>query len=140
MWTKDELESYFENNSENLIYSEQDPFYLSSTSDCFELMKIPLSKVRSIYGGLGASPESWVEWFDGEIRTWENSHGGDNRWLDLEKYYLENLEELPPTLFEGVDGYFYLDDGHHRTAILYKNAFQEMVAVVRKIPLETNRK
>lgn len=133
MWDADSLENYFNEQSDNIVFSESDPCFKASISDRYELMALPLGLIRTTYASL-SNTQNWIDWFEREVAVWDGQEeGGLNRWEELEKFFLADPEELPITLHEGSDGAFYIDDGHHRFAILLKNGFKTGIFVVRRI-------
>lgn len=125
-----DLETLFEEQTDGLLIEESHPAFKSSNSTTYSLTSIPLNQIKPLYEGRWST--DWIEWFNNEVGIWSMEFGDENnRWLDLEKTYLKNPHELPINLIKGVDGFYYIDDGHHRFAIAFKNNLNKVWAVVK---------
>lgn len=126
--TQDEIDSIIASNYEPFILSEDNPCHKASLNPKWRFEKI---NIKNIVNSYTVSSEDSIRWFDQEVNQWDiDNPEEDNRWLLLEKYYLNNLEELPIIVLLGSDGRYYLNDGHHRYSIAIKNNIDDLYAIV----------
>lgn len=129
--TKSEIESLIQSNYEPYILPESHPAFKSAQDENWKYEKVKLDLIKSEYGS--NKKEDIISWFWQEVNLYDLEFGteaSENRWLNLERYYLINPEELPLILLKGNDGYYYLNDGHHRHAIALKNNWIEVWGIV----------
>lgn len=124
-----EIEDLVSSSYEPYILDPSHPAFKSSENPEWKYEEVCVSSIRSEYGS--NLKEDILSWFNLEINLWNMDMGEDNnRWLELEKYYILNTESLPLILLKGVDGFLYLNDGHHRHAIAIKNEIKKIWALV----------
>lgn len=127
-----EFAQIFESNTENFMIPDSHPAFEASNGENYYFEMVDVSLIKGLFSELS----NMEDWFLSEVNIWDSEHDCEeegNRWLELEKYYLSASEELPINLYEGSDGFYYLDDGHHRLAIAIKNHWNKIPAIVKKV-------
>lgn len=131
--TEDEIKNYLASEYDPSNIPESHPAYFASIKPHWRYLAISSILIR-LLSNHDSSPESMSEWFKKEIDNWNKDFGDEkNRWLDLEKEYLKAPEAYPIILIQGEDGYYYLNDGHHRLAIALKHDLLFIPSIVALI-------
>jgi len=117
-----EIQRIIDASYENFILSEQDPCFLASQNPSWSYEPIFTELLISSYHNNNL--EKVIQWWKQEF------HNDPHYYKQLEKTYINNMDELPLIVLEGCDGHFYINDGHHRYAIALMNQLSPLWCIV----------